>query len=229
MSGTGTNASWDPAWDQIFTSREWGKYPPEHVIRFVASNFYRARDRGKVRLLEIGCGPGANIWFMAREGFAVSGIDGSAIAIQQAQQRLSREGLSADLRAGDYATLPWPDASFDAVVENVSLYCNPWAYIQRALTEVKRVLKPNAPFLSSFFTDRTWGYGTGTMVEPDGFVDPTEGPLGGAGFCLFLRRERIPELFRDFTDVAVERISRTAEGERHLVEQFVITCRKPAS
>jgi SAM-dependent methyltransferase len=227
MSETVTISSWDPAWDEIFRSREWGKYPPEHVIRFVAANFYRISDRSAIRLLEIGCGPGANVWFMAREGFSVAGIDGSAIAIAQAQQRLARENLSADLRAGDYATLPWSDSSFDAVIENVSLYCNPWTYIQRALAEVRRVLKPGAPFLSSFFSDRTWGYGTGTVVEADGFVDPTEGPLGGAGFCLFLRRERIPELFHDFSNLSVERISRTAEGERHLVEQFVITCRKP--
>jgi SAM-dependent methyltransferase len=222
-----TTSSWDPAWDQIFGSKEWGKYPPEHVIRFVAGNFYRVANRDDVHLLEIGCGPGANIWFMAREGFTAAGIDGSAIAIEQAQQRLAREGLSADLRAGDYATLPWPDASFDGVVENVSLYCNPWMYIQRALAEVRRVLKPGAPLLSSFFSDRTWGYGTGTCVEADGFLDPTEGPLGGAGFCLFLRRERIPQLFSGFTEISVERSSRTTDTERHLVEQFVVTCRKP--
>jgi tRNA G46 methylase TrmB len=51
--------------------QEWGKYPPEHVIRFVARNFYRVPDRKYVHLLEVGCGPGANVWFMAREGFAV--------------------------------------------------------------------------------------------------------------------------------------------------------------
>ena len=220
--------SWDPVWEQIFRNREWGKYPPEHVVRFVARNFYRASDRKQVRLLEIGCGPGANVWFMAREGFTVSGIDGSATAIQQATDRLSREGLTADLRVGDYSTIPWPDSSFDGVVENVSLYCNRWVAVKRALSEIRRVLKPGAPFLSSFFTDRTWGYGLGTMVEPDGFTGITEGPIADSGFCLFLNRDRLIELFRDFADIAVERVSWTMQGEQRLVEQFVITCRKPA-
>jgi SAM-dependent methyltransferase len=219
---------WDPVWEQIFASREWGKYPPEHVVRFVARNFYRVPDRKQVRLFELGCGPGANVWFMAREGFTVSGIDGSSTAIQQASERLSREGLTADLRVGDYSTIPWPDSSFDGVVENVSLYCNRWDAVKRALGEVRRVLKPGAPFFSSFFTDRTWGYGLGTMVEPDGFIDITEGPLAGAGFCLLLNRDRLHELFRHFADVAVERVSWTMQGEQRLVEQFVITCRKPA-
>jgi hypothetical protein len=44
--------TWDPVWERIFQSKEWGKYPPEHVIRFVARNFYLARDRNKIRLLE---------------------------------------------------------------------------------------------------------------------------------------------------------------------------------
>jgi SAM-dependent methyltransferase len=229
MSGVHAGSGWDPVWEEIFSSREWGKYPPEHVIRFVARNFYRAPDRKQVRLLEVGCGPGANVWFMAREGFTVSGIDGSSTAIEQASERLSREGLTADLRVGDYSTIPWPDSSFDGVVENVSLYCNRWDAVKRALGEICRVLKPGALFLSSFFTDRTWGYGRGTMVEPDGFIDITEGPLAGAGFVLFLNQARLYELYRDFTDIAVERSSWTMQGEQRLVEQFVITCHKPAS
>jgi SAM-dependent methyltransferase len=218
---------WDPVWEQIFSTREWGKYPPEHVVRFVATHFYCVPDRKAVRLLEIGCGPGANVWFMAREGFGVSGIDGSPTAIKQASERLATEGLTADLRVGDYATIPWSDSSFDGAVENVSLYCNPWNAVERALREIRRVLRPGAPFLSSFFSDRTWGYGLGTMVEPDGFIDITEGPLAGAGFCLFLNRKRVDELFCEFDHVVVERISRTMEDDQRLIEQFVIDCRKP--
>jgi len=218
----------DPAWEKIFRSRPWGKYPPEHLVRFVAGNFYRASQREGVHLLEVGCGPGANVWFMAREGFKVSGIDGSPTAIRIAQERLAGEGLAADLRVGDFSSLPWPDGSFDGVVENVGLCCNPWALIRKAIGEVRRVLKPSATFLSSFFTHRTWGYGLGTEVEPDAFVDIQEGPMAHEGFILFLNRARLDDLFADFSDVVVERISRTAGDEQHLIEQFVITCRKPA-
>jgi SAM-dependent methyltransferase len=162
---------------QTRSAREWGKYPPEHVVRFVARTFYRVPNRSAVRLLEIGCGPGANVWFMAREGFRVSGIDCSPTAIRKARERLANEGLSADLRVGDNAVLPWPDNTFDGVLENVSLYCNGSQSIRAALAEVRRVLKPGAPFQSSFFTTSTWGYGTGTTMEPDAFRDVTEGPV----------------------------------------------------
>lgn len=217
----------DPVWEQIFSNREWGKYPPEHVVRYVARGFYRAPDRSQVRLLEIGCGPGANVWFMAREGFRVSGIDGSPTAIRKAQQRLAKEELIADLHVGDFVSLPWADNTFDGALDNVSLGSNPSQIIRAALAEVRRVLKPGAPFQASFFTPRTWGCGTGTRLEPDGFRNMTEGPLVGTGFCLFLTREQLDDFFRDFADRSVERISWTLESEKHVVEQFVITCHKP--
>jgi ubiquinone/menaquinone biosynthesis C-methylase UbiE len=166
---------------------------------------------------------------MAKEGFTVSGIDGSRTAIDHAEQRLINEGLKADLRVGDFTQLPWPDAAFDGVVENVSLYCNPIAAIERALDEVHRILRPGAPFLSSFFSDRTWGYGKGEMIERDGFINLSEGPLAQAGFCFFLSRERVSEIFHKFVDLNVERISRTLNHEQHLVEQLIITCRKRAA
>ena len=220
---TGT---WDPVWEETFRSKPWGRYPPEHVVRFIARWFSAHQDRSSIRLLEIGCGPGANVWFMAREGFSVSGIDGSPTAIRQAERRLAEEGLGADLQVGDFARLPWPDANFDGLVENVSLYTNPMAAIERALEEVHRVLRPGAPFLSSFFSDRSWGYGAGQMIERDGFINLREGPLAGKGFCFFLSRERVPDVFHRFVDIEVERYSRMLNGERHLIEQLIITSRK---
>jgi ubiquinone/menaquinone biosynthesis C-methylase UbiE len=98
---------------------------------------------------------------------------------------LTDEGLAADLRIGDFTQLPWPDESFDGAVENVSLCANPWTGIQRALGELRRVLKPGAPFLSSFFSDQTWGYGQGEMVETDGFVNLPEGRLQAQGSAFF--------------------------------------------
>src|SRR5664280_2125454 len=83
-------------WDKLFGARAWGQYPSEELIRFVARNFFKVSDRRAVRILEIGCGPGANIWFMAREGYSASAIDGSATAIKQLTARLVRENIVYD-------------------------------------------------------------------------------------------------------------------------------------
>ena len=31
---------WDKGWDKIFSTAEWGKYPGEELIRFIARNFF---------------------------------------------------------------------------------------------------------------------------------------------------------------------------------------------
>jgi len=218
--------SWDPVWDQVFSSQEWGKYPPEHVIRFVARNWYRAPDRKAVRLLDLGCGPGACTWYMAREGFSVSAIDGSPTAIEQLVQRLAAENLKAETVVRSYEKLPWPDATFDGAVDNVSLCCNRFAMCKQIVGEVARVLKPGGRFCSVNFTPRTWGYGLGDPVEPNGFTNIPEGPIAGKGFCLFMDREQVDALYRDFSEINVELISWTLGGAEHTLECWVVTCRK---
>lgn len=115
--------SWDSNWEKIFKAQEWGKYPSENLIQFVARNFYK-KNRAEVKLLEVGCGTGANIWYMSREGFNVSGIDGSDTAIKIAQERMKNENLNARLIVGDIISLPFDNMEFDAIIDNECLYSN---------------------------------------------------------------------------------------------------------
>ena len=213
-------------WEATFRTQSWGRYPAEHVVRFVARTFGQAPDRAAVRLLDLGSGPGASTWFMAREGFSVSAIDGSPTAIAQLGERLAAEHLVADTRVGDLATLPWPDATFDGVVDNAALYCNPLATCHRILEEVHRVLKPGGALLSANFTERTWGYGLGQMVERNGFADVGEGPLAHKGFALFFDRPIVDALYARFADRAVERLAWTLDREQHEIEMWIVQARK---
>src|SRR5690606_12961820 len=69
------------------------------------------------RLLEIGCGVGAVLGVLGETfpGLDLSGIDLVPSQIDSARAELASRGLSADLRVGDAAALPFDDASFDHV------------------------------------------------------------------------------------------------------------------
>ena len=89
-------------WNELFARRpRWSRYPPEDLAGFIARTFPAVEQRCGLRALDVGCGPGSNLWFLAREGFTVAGIDGSANAIDSARARLRAEGLAASLEAAD--------------------------------------------------------------------------------------------------------------------------------
>lgn len=47
--------SFDEYWEKVHRKTEWGQYPTEHVIRFIARNYYN-RERMNTRILDFGCG-----------------------------------------------------------------------------------------------------------------------------------------------------------------------------
>lgn len=116
-------------WEKIFQENEWGKYPSVPVIRFIARNFYKVKNRKEIKILEIGSGTGANLWFCAREGFSVIGLEGSQTAIDRMENRLKDENLTSfiiDMKAGDYFNTldEIEDNSIDAIIDSESLCCN---------------------------------------------------------------------------------------------------------
>lgn len=217
------STSWDPVWETVFTTQAWGKYPGEDLIRFVARNFYKASNRADVKLLEIGFGTGANLWFMAREGFTVHGIEGSPSALKMAVERLNLEvpHWQGELRQGDMLNLDYPDNSFDAVIDNEAIYANSFEHAQIMYREAHRVLKPGGLMFSRMFTDKTTGYGTGLRVGPHAFIVDT-GPMAGKGYTRFTSRECLMALFSPFKLVELQLISRENEQGEKVSEWIAI-------
>lgn len=216
-------------WENIFAQRAWGAYPPEELVRFIARNFRAVPDRAQIRVLEIGCGPGPNIWFLAREGYAVAGIDGSPTAIRQAEARLRAEGLqAADLKVGDFASLPWPDGSFDAVVDVAALYANTMPTIRATVAEIARVLKPGGLFFGKMFADQTTGSRSGVMIEPGTVSKPTSGPCAGNEVAHFFSREELHGLFAGFDELGIDQVHRTDGHGAIQIFEWLASARKPS-
>lgn len=215
--------SWDPVWEKVFSSQAWGKYPGEDLIRFVARNFYGASDRGAVRLLEVGCGPGANLWFMAREGFAVYGIDGSQTAIDQARTRLDTEcpGWKGQLWCGDMGRIPVEDGFFDAVIDNEAIYANSFDNSGRIYDELARVCRPGGKLFSRTFAKGCWGDGTGQQAGRNAWV-VAEGPLLNKGVSRFTELSEIRDLIKGFEIMEIELLTRTMGNRDHEVREWLI-------
>jgi SAM-dependent methyltransferase len=223
---------WDPVWETIYRSRPWGQYPGEDVIRFVKRNFSQAPDWAQVRLLEVGSGAGANLWFIAREGFCAHGVERSETAVRLTLERLDREcpdwrAAGGQVHVGDMARLPYPDAFFDAVLDVVAVCYSTFDEARNIYRELARVTKPGGLLFSRTFARGCWGEGSGTQAGRDMWTCD-EGPLAGLGATRFTGESDVPRLFEAWEVERVERMSLTEEDRQREIRYLLVYAAKPA-
>lgn len=136
------------SWEKFHTEKEWGQYPSEHLVRFIATRFYAAPDRKKIKILDLGCGAGASIFYLEREGFDVYGCDISQAALDRCKEKFPSVGFWL----ADAKLLPYRDEKFDCVIDICCL--QHVDDLDAALSQVHRVLKPGGRLFSIMADDR---------------------------------------------------------------------------
>jgi ubiquinone/menaquinone biosynthesis C-methylase UbiE len=98
------------------------------------------RVRPGARVLEVAPGPGYLAVELATRGYAVAALDISRSFVRIAGENAAKAGVAVDVRCGNAAQMPFPDASFDYVV-CVAAFKN-FTDPVGAMNEMHRVLKP---------------------------------------------------------------------------------------
>jgi len=126
------------------------RYPNEEFMRFIGRNFgpIDKFEKNKIKLLELGCGAGANLWPLAAEGFDVHGIDISEEGIKLAERMFEQWGAKGTLTQGSMDNIRYADNTFDVVADIFSSYCLTESEFANFLLEVKRVLKSEGLYFS---------------------------------------------------------------------------------
>lgn len=95
-------------------------------------------------LVEIGSGTGPNLRHLPEE-LTVVGVEPNPFMHRHFRAEASRSGRSAVLIRGDTEALPFPDESVEAVLSTLVL-CSVTG-LDRALQEIRRILKPGGRFI----------------------------------------------------------------------------------
>jgi SAM-dependent methyltransferase len=187
----------------------------------------RGRKREEISILEIGCGAGNNVWFLAEEGYKSHGIDMSSSAIEFGRRYLTKQGLNADLRVGDISSLPWMDGAFDFVLDRGALTQIDYEHIEAVLAEVLRVLKPGGEMMC--FTlygirhpDKTRGF----EVSKNTYDRFNGGLFSKVGLTSFFTIDDLHHLFRCFSAIKVRRHVEYDEEDRIVDETYSMSARK---
>lgn len=117
-------------WNARYLAGERGEAKPSPLVIEAAS------ELAPGRALDLACGAGRNALFLAKNGWDVVAIDGSAEAIRIAKQRAKRLGVAIETHVADLETalpLAFDDASFDLVT--IILYRQP-----ALIAEARRLL-----------------------------------------------------------------------------------------
>jgi SAM-dependent methyltransferase len=196
----------DPVWEEKYASGHLSKYPWDLVVSFIFRNRPKEKPIHETSIIEVGFGTGNNLWFAAREGFQVAGVEGSLSAVNKAKERFNQESLEGDLRLGDFASLPFANDSFDLAIDRGSLVCVGKSFQKKAINEIWRCLRPGGRFLFNGYTDNHSSRISGVQIGDGLTAEISRGTLTGVGSLAFLSRADIDDFFSEnWQLISVER------------------------
>jgi len=165
-------------------AQDWATYVEQVCLPLFGATLDAARVTAGTRMLDAGCGAGLLALLASFRGAEVSALDASPNLLAIARQRLP----SADIREGDLESLPFADASFDAVAAVNSVFYA--ADMAAAMRELVRVTRPGGrvvvtawgpPEKCEFLTAVMPGLGPLMPPPPPGAPPPHPGALSEPG------------------------------------------------
>lgn len=193
-----------PSWDEIFKRGEFHRQEPHPLVVEFAQLL---KERGARTVLDLGCGTGRHLAYLAQEGFNVYGADISETALEHARQWLNREDFTVELKQSDMTAIAYPDGFFDAVISIFVIYHSTVENMGKAIAEIYRVLKAGGLALLTFLSKRSYRYGNGKEIEPGTFI-PDIGPDAGIPHHYSDLKE-LEDLLKRFTILKIELVERT--------------------
>ena len=133
------------------------------------------QDRA-LAILDFGCGPGRDLHYFKNLGHRPVGLEGCAEFC-----RMAREHSGCEVLEQDFLQLNLPEAEFDGIFANASLFHVPSQELPRVLLELKAALRPGGIFFSSNPRGEGEGWSSGrygTFLEFEAYRDFLE----AAGF-----------------------------------------------
>ena len=209
------------------------RYPNEGLITELAANFFRLSpaERAQTKVLELGCGSGANLWMVAREGFDAHGIDFADSGLKCCHEALTSWGVEAKLQKADMLDLPYDDEAFDFVYDVVSMQCLNYEQHAKAYREVARILKPGGRFYSYTLGDQSVSQQVSTEFVDHATVKnvPTGYPLANNGTLCFLSANEGRKLMTEggLSVDTIESNTRTYANRSMSIHYLLLSASKP--
>lgn len=204
--------NWEASFKEQIAQQAYNTSPVESLVRTAA---YHLRDRhpdgdySGLHFLEMGCGAGPNLKWLAEKGITISGVDISPTVLELCRKNLAAAGLEGkigSLLEASVTDVPLPDASVDGIFESCVFQHLDKQDRKKAFAEVKRLLKPGGVFIGNMLDSRHFVYqkrkgealpdDPGTLLLQEG---GTRFYLTNIGLTHFYSREEFDTLLNGFS------------------------------
>jgi len=142
-------------WDERYSSEDYayGTAPNDFLVS--AARHLPAGGR----VLCLGEGEGRNAVWLAKQGYAVRGLDASAVGLAKAQRLAAREGVTIETEHRDLAEADLGESVWDGIV---TIFCHLPPPLRRQVhAAAVRALRPGGIFLLEAYTPAQLVFATG--------------------------------------------------------------------
>jgi len=219
-------------------SREWEQryaenthmsvWPWSDIVSLVHRHCKSIIVAGRGRVLELGCGAGANIPLFRALGLDYFAIEGSPTIVKQLHQRYP--DLAGQIVIGDFTLVQPFEPGFDVIIDRASLTTNDSLSINAGLKLAIDALKVGGVFIGSDWYSKNHSDCSGGEQCDDEYTrtNHKSGQFVGTGKVHFSDERHLRDLFSEFEIVFMEeKLTRRYEpADHHQFASWNIVARK---
>jgi SAM-dependent methyltransferase len=190
-------------WDDTYRSGAHASiWPWSDLVSYVMR--YAKPNKQGYKVLELGCGPGANIPFFTTLNVEYFAIEGSKSAIDLLHSKYPE--LKKNIVLGDFTTdLPF-DAQFDLIIDRASLTHNTTNAIKNSVALIHEKLLPGGCFIGiDWFSTEHSDFKKGIPGGDDYTrTNLEQGQFQNLGRVHFSDQKHIEDLFIEYTFITIQ-------------------------
>lgn len=187
-------------WDAFYSERErpvpfFVNAPDENLVHYFKNNLLSSAGK----ILELGCGPGRNAIYFAKQGFEVDAVDLSKEALQWGSERAKEQNVCIHFMYKNIFELEIIDSDYDVIYDSGCFHhIAPHRRIDY-VSLIQRALKPGGYFgLTCFVENGPLG---GSDIS-DWEVYRQRSLKGGLGYT----PEKLETIFKDFQVIEIRKM-----------------------
>lgn len=178
-------------WDEIYShQKHLSIWPWTDLV----SLFMRyAKVHSQSRILELGCGAGANIPFFQNLGADYHAIEGSQVIVDQLHEKY--EHLKERIIQGNFSQPYFDGEKFDVIVDRASVTNSQSEVLENIVGLIREKLRPGGMFIGvDWYSTENTQFSRGETIDQWTRIY-NDGPFAGVGTVGFSDLHRLEKLF----------------------------------